>query len=101
MIKVTVLYGHPTSPETFEKYYSETHLPLAGKTQGVVKSEFTKFLPNPDGTAAAYYRMAELYFTGPAEMQQAMGSPEGQAMAADLANFATGGVTILFGIVEN
>jgi len=101
MIKATVLYGHPTSPEAFEKYYSETHLPLAGKTQGVLKSEFTKFLPNPDGTAAAYYRMAELYFAGPAELQQAMGSPEGQAMAADLPNFATGGVTILIGVVEN
>jgi len=101
MIKATVLYGHPTSTEAFEKYYSETHLPLAGKTQGVVKSEFTKFLPNPDGTAAAYYRMAELYFAGPAEMQNTMSSPEGQAMAADLSNFATGGVTIITGFIEN
>jgi len=101
MIKATVLYGHPTDAEAFEKYYSDTHLPLAAKTQGVEKSEFTKFLSNPDGTAAAYYRMAELYFSGPAEMQQAMGSPEGQAMAADLSNFATGGVTIIMGVVEN
>ena len=101
MIKATVLYGHPTSPETFEKYYAESHAPLVGKVQGIVKAELTKFLPNPDGTAAAYYRMAELYFAGPAEMQQAMGSPEGQALAADLPNFATGGATVIMGIVEN
>ncbi len=101
MIKATVLYGHPASPEAFEKYYSETHLPLVAKTQGIVKSELTKFISNPDGTAPAFYRMAELYFATPADMRQAMGSPEGQAMAADLSNFATGGVTILFGTVEN
>ena len=101
MIKATVLYGHPANPESFEKYYAETHTPLVGKVQGIVKAELTKFLSNPDGTAAAYYRMAELYFPGPAEMQQAMGSPEGQALAADLPNFATGGVTIITGVIEN
>ena len=58
------------------------------------------FLPNPDGSAPAYYRMAELYFENPTEMQQALNSPEGKAMAADLSNFATGGVTIIFGSVE-
>lgn len=101
MIKATVLYGHPTSPEAFEKYYAESHSPLVGKVQGIVKAEFTKFLPNPNGTAAAYYRMAELCFTGPAEMQQAMSSTEGQALAADLPNFATGGATVIMGVVEN
>lgn len=101
MIKGTVLYGHPKDTGVFEHYYSETHLSLVAKTQGIVKAEYTKFLPNPDGSAPAYYRMAELYFAGAAEMQQALSSPEGQAMAADLGNFATGGVTILFGAVEN
>ena len=100
MIKGTVLYGHPKDADAFEKYYSETHLRLVGKTKGIIKSEYTQFLPNPDGSAASFYRMAEIYFASPAEMQQALNSPEGKAMAADLANFATGGVTILFGAVE-
>ncbi|MBS1921388.1 MAG: EthD family reductase [Bacteroidetes bacterium] len=100
MIKGTVFYGHPKDVDAFEKYYAETHLPLVSKTSGVVKAEYTKFLPNPDGTAPAYYRMAELYFDGLAELQQALNSPEGKAMAADLSNFATGGVTIIFGTVE-
>ena len=101
MIKATVLYGHPADAAAFEKYYSERHLPLVAKVQGIAKLEWTKFLPNPDGSASAYYRMGELYFAGPAEMQQTLGSPEGKAIAADLPNFASGGVTIIFGQVEN
>jgi uncharacterized protein (TIGR02118 family) len=101
MLKATVLYGHPTDVDAFEKYYAETHTPLALKMKGVDKMELTKFVSAPDGGKPAYYRMAELYFAGPAEMQQSMGSPEGQATAADLANFATGGVTMIIGAVEN
>ena len=100
MIKATVLYGHPTDSVAFEKYYAETHTPIALKME-VDKMELTKFLSAPDGGKPAYYRMAELYFAGPAEMQQSMGSSEGQATAADLANFATGGVTMIIGAVEN
>jgi len=40
-------------------------------------------------------------FEGPEEMQQALGSHEGKAMAADLGNFASGGVTIIMGAVQN
>jgi len=101
MIKATVLYGHPTESELFEKYYSETHLPLVIKASGIVKAEYTKFLPNPDGSAAAYFRMAELYFNNPEEMQQTMVSAEGKAMVADLGNFATGGVTFMVGVVQD
>lgn len=70
MLKVTVLYGHPKDTQAFEKYYSGTHLPLVTKIQGILKAEYTSFLSNPDGSPAAYYRMAELYFAGPVEMQE-------------------------------
>jgi len=101
MIKATLLYGHPTDADAFEKYYAETHLPIAAKMQGVEKLELTKFISAPDGSKAAYYRMAELFFSDPAQLQQTMSSNEGQAAAADLANFATGGVTMIIGTVEN
>lgn len=100
MIKGTVLYGHPKDANAFENHYIKTHLLLVSQTPGIIKAEYTKFLPNPDGSASAYYRMAELYFAGPAEMRQALNSPEGKAMAADLSNFATGGFTIILGDVE-
>ena len=75
--------------------------PIAAKVKGIDKLELTKLLPNTDGSVAAYYRMAELYFTTPEQLQNTMQSDEGKAMAADLSNFATGGVTIITGMVEN
>ena len=79
MIKLTVLYGHPTGHE---------------------RSELTKFISAPDGGHLAYYRMAEFWFTNTEALQATMGSPEGQATAGDLANFATGGVSFMVGAVE-
>lgn len=101
MIKATLLYGHPTDTDTFENYYAETHLPITAKMKGVDKLALTKFLSAPDGSKAAYYRMAELFFAGPEQMQETMSSPEGQAAVADLPNFATGGVTMIIGVIEN
>jgi uncharacterized protein (TIGR02118 family) len=100
MMKVTVLYGSPTSPEQFESYYKDTHLPLASRMKGVVRAEFTRFVAGPDGAKPAFYRMAELYFTTQAEMEQSLKSPEGQATVADIPKFATGGVTLAIGWVE-
>src|SRR5512136_2657512 len=100
MMKVTVLYSQPTSPDEFEKYYGNTHLPLAAKIKGVDRIELTKFVSGPDGGKPAFYRMAELYFTTQAQMEQSLGSAEGQATVADLSKFATGGVTVVIGSVE-
>ncbi len=47
MIKLTVLYGHPTEVSAFEAYYTNTHLPLAAN-----KVEYTKFISAPDGSQA-------------------------------------------------
>jgi len=99
MMKITVLYGHPKSPDEFEKYYEKTHLPLAATVNGVDHLELTRFISAPDGGKPAFYRMAELYFVTQEQMEQSLGSNEGQATVADLENFATGGVTILIGSV--
>ena len=99
MIKLTVLYGHPTDPATFEEYYANTHMPLVGEIKQIEKAEITKFMDEADGSKAAYYRMAELWFADMEALQAGMGSQEGQATAGDIGNFATGGVTILNGMV--
>jgi uncharacterized protein (TIGR02118 family) len=100
MHKVTLLYGHPTSAEDFESYYANTHIPLAQKMKGVSRIELTRFASAPDGGRPAYYRMAELYFSSQGQMQETLGSVEGQAAVADLSKFATGGVTIAIGTVD-
>jgi len=101
MMKGTVLYGTPKNPDEFEKYYESTHLPLVAKMKGVARLELTKFIAGPDGGKPAFYRMAELYFNTQTEMEQSVGSPEGQAAMDDIQNFATGGVTVLIGSVED
>jgi len=100
MIKLTVLYGHPADAAAFEDYYANTHMPKAAKLEGYTKVELTKFISASDGGKAAYHRMAEFWFASPEAMQAAMGSPEGQAIAGDVANYATGGTTILVGAVD-
>lgn len=97
MMKVTVLYGHPENPESFEKYYHNIHLPIAGKMKGVDRLELTKFISGAGGREPEYYRMAELYFTSREQMEKSLESAEGQAAVADIDNFATGGVTLLLG----
>jgi uncharacterized protein (TIGR02118 family) len=47
MWKLTVLYGHPTNAKGFERYYAETHLPLAAKMKGVARLELTTFVSGP------------------------------------------------------
>jgi uncharacterized protein (TIGR02118 family) len=100
MIKVTVLYGHPKDPQEFERYYAEKHLPIVARMSGVDRLELTRFEPSLDGRNPAYYCMAELYFPDEGQMQATLDSPDGQAAIDDLPKFATGGVTLLKGIVK-
>lgn len=100
MIKLTVLYGHPPDPAAFEDYYENTHMPIALKITGHSRSEAIKFLSAPDGSQAAYYRMFEFWFETPEAMEATLSSPEGQATAADIPNFATGGAIFIVGAVE-
>jgi uncharacterized protein (TIGR02118 family) len=93
-IKLTVQYAHPVDPDAFEKYYAETHLPLASTMTGFNRIELCKVLGAPDGSPSDIYRTAELWWDNESDMQNTMGSPEGQATVADLANFATGGATV-------
>jgi len=95
MFKLTVLYGHPADPNAFERYYAQTHMPLAVKIPNLVRIEAARVGPTPDGQQPAYYRTADLWFADQQSLQAALSSSEGQAAVADLANFATGGVTTL------
>jgi len=94
MVKLVVMYGHPEDPAAFEKYYADTHLPIAGAIPGVSKVELGKFVGTPDGSQASQYRMAALYFSSMEQLQASMGSPEGVAAVSDIPNFATDGVDV-------
>ena len=99
-VKLVALYGVPTDAAAFERHYVATHVPLARRLPGLERVETARLLGTAEGGAAPYYRIAELWFADMAQFQAAASSPEGQALAADVPNFATGGVTLLVAQVD-
>ncbi|MBV9919745.1 MAG: EthD family reductase [Pseudonocardia sp.] len=90
---LTVAYGHPSDPVAFDAYYASTHTPLAQKVPGLV--EFTaRRCASLDDSDPAYYLLAQLAFRNHDDLVAGLQSPEGQAAAADLGNFADGGATM-------
>src|SRR5437867_6017105 len=101
---VVVLYNQPKDTAAFEKYYAEKHVPLfASHAQeiGVTRVELVKFPATIDGQRPALYRMADLRWESRAALERGIATAGFKAVAADLANFATGGVTILIGEKTN
>jgi len=101
---VIVLYNQPKDTAAFEKYYAEKHVPLfASHAQeiGVTRVELVKFAATIDGQRPALYRMADLRWESRAALEQGIATAGFKAVAADLANFATGGVTVLIGQKTN
>ena|SRR5687768_5054033 len=100
MIRLLVLYGHPTDPAAFDKYYRDKHIPIARRMKGLKKWTVGKVQGTPDGQPAPYYYVADLVMERREDFERLLASPEGQAAVADVPNYATGGVTFLYTEVE-
>jgi uncharacterized protein (TIGR02118 family) len=95
MAKLIALYHVPQDTAAFDAHYRDTHTPLAKKVPGLRSFEVSSGpVMTPEGPAP-YHRVAILGFDSMADLQAGLGSAEGQAMVADLGNFASGGVTPL------
>ena len=94
MHRLLVLYNEPKDPAHFRKYYVETHLPLVSKMQGVKKVSYS-FDVKPLGGKATYFCVFEIDFESEGAMMSALSSKEGQAVAGDVPNYASGGVTMV------
>jgi uncharacterized protein (TIGR02118 family) len=93
---LVVLYKTPKDAAAFDKYYVETHIPLAKKLPGLRKYTVTKGpVATPVGPSN-FHLIAILSFDDMAAIGAAFGSPEGKATAADVPKFATGGVEMHF-----
>ncbi|TYP86848.1 EthD family reductase [Blastococcus xanthinilyticus] len=92
--RLVVSYGQPADPAAFDTYYREVHAPLALRQPGLVRLTYGHARPL-DPRQEGPYLVAELDFDSEAAMGESMASPEGRAAGADLANFATGGVTLV------
>lgn len=96
MTKVVAVYRQPTDPRSFDRYYAETHTPLAKKLPGLRRLEVTRITGTPGG-ASDVYLIAELYFDDAAARDGALASKEGKAVVDDLPKFAAGIVSVYLG----
>jgi 4-carboxymuconolactone decarboxylase len=91
---VLALYSQPKDPSHFQRYYEEKHLPLALQMPGLLYSRHSFSIAGV-GSESPYFCIWEGAFADEAAMGAAMQSPVGQQVAADVANYASGGVSIV------
>ena len=94
MHRLLVLYNEPKDPAHFKKYYVETHAPLANTIPGARNVHYSFDAKLLGAGKAPYFCIFEADFDSEAALMEAFGSKEGQAVAGDVPNYATGGVTI-------
>lgn len=94
MHRLLVLYPPPADPDHFRGHYEATHLPLVAKMPGLRGYRYS-FDIAAAGGESPYFCVFEADFDDAAALAAARESPEGQAVAADVQNYATGGVVVL------
>jgi uncharacterized protein (TIGR02118 family) len=97
----TVIYKTPKDTAAFEKYYTETHIPLVTASQdqiGFQRLETTKFESNLDGSKPARYRQGELYFASMDALKKGTATPAFTKVVDDLPKFASGGFNAVIGV---
>jgi uncharacterized protein (TIGR02118 family) len=95
MPKLIVLYPPPADTAIFERRYRAEHAPMVlEKIPGVKRFVAAHVLGAPAG-AAAYHRVAELYFDSLESLQAAMASPGGQETVAHALEISTGGPPVV------
>ena len=93
--KMYAIYQQPKNPAAFDPHYFNTHVPLAKKIPGLVGYEVTRGDVMGMGGQHAVCLVATLDFASMQAIGADMPSPEAQATAADLANFAGAGVDVM------
>jgi uncharacterized protein (TIGR02118 family) len=94
MYRVTVCYGKPTDTAAFDSHYAQVHAPLVRQVPGL--SGYTGGrCASLDRSEPAYYYVAFLDFATEADYRTGLSSPEMGKAGADVATFATGGVTMV------
>jgi uncharacterized protein (TIGR02118 family) len=92
--KLVVLYPAPADPDHFRDYYVNTHLPLVARMPGVLAWRYSFDVAATRGETP-YFAVFEADFADAAAMAAARSSPQGLAVSADVANYATGGAVVI------
>jgi uncharacterized protein (TIGR02118 family) len=93
--RLLAVYPPPTDPAAFRAYYEDTHLPLVAQMPGLRGFRWGFDVAPPGGGDSPYFCVFEADFDDAGALDAALASPEGQAAAADVANYATGGAVLL------
>ncbi|AYF76257.1 EthD family reductase [Nocardia yunnanensis] len=94
MHKLLVLYPKPVDPDHFRDYYVNNHLPLVRKWPGVLAWRYSFEVAAAKGEPA-YFAVFEADFADAAALAAMRASEFGQQAAADVVNYATGGVVVI------
>lgn len=95
-----VLYGPPADPVAFENHYLAQHLPLLEGLPRLASAEYAIGLREPDGSPGGYYAFFRADFVDEEARASALASQQGQDLAADMSQFASGGAVVLLGNLE-
>jgi len=95
MHRLITLYPPPDDPGAFRAYFEEKHLRLVEKLPGLRGYTYGFDLAAVQGGKSPYFCTFAGDFDDDAALDAALGSPEGEAVAADVPNYATGGVVLL------
>jgi uncharacterized protein (TIGR02118 family) len=91
MGRLVAMYKTPRDAAAFDKHYFDKHVPLAKKIPGLRKYEVNEGPVATPAGPSGIHLVAILHFDDMAAIQNAFASAEGQAAAADVQTFATGG----------
>ncbi len=94
MYRLMVLYPPQENPEHFKEYYVKHHLPLAEKLPKMKAMRYSLDIKAIEGEAP-YFCIFEADFESFEDMIEAMQSEQGQKVAQDVSNYATGDVQII------
>ncbi len=95
--KVVVIYPAPRDQGSFERSYTQDHVPMvtAQNFNGIQKFVASRVVGTADGTASPFYRLAELHFPSMAALQAAVASPSAQKVVAHAVSISSGGAPIV------
>jgi uncharacterized protein (TIGR02118 family) len=94
--KMVVLYPSPRDVATFERSYTQDHVPMVTPQnfQGVQKLVASRVVGTADGTPAPFYRFAELHFPSMEALRAAAASASAQEVVAHAISISSGGTPI-------
>ncbi|MFC7425238.1 EthD family reductase [Nocardia tengchongensis] len=94
MHRLLVLYPKPADPDHFRDYYVTKHLPLVREMPGLLAYRHSFDVKATTGEAP-YFAVFEADFADAAALAASRASDQGRRAAADVVNYATGGVVVI------